>query len=79
MVHGLDKFYEAHGEDASGDPFRSPFRNFYYTQFPKVESSGKPVLQYVMMGLRWEDIKSKDSPRRMVKNALELMFGPGPW
>lgn len=66
IVAGLDKLYEAYGQ---------AFRNFYYQKMPQHEAADKPIIRYTMLGIRWEDIKSKDSSIRDIKSSLERMFG----
>ena len=66
IVAGLDQIYEVYGDN---------FREFYYSQMPKLGALDKPVLQYVMIGIRWEDVKTKDSKIRNIRNSLERMFG----
>lgn len=67
ITSGLDLLYKMHGND---------FRNFYYTEVPSFNLEGDfPTMRYMVIGLRWEDIKCADSKRRVIENALGLKFG----
>jgi len=68
IVAALDQVYDKYGDT---------FRDFYYAQMPQYEAPSKPILHYVMVGIRWEDIKAKESPSRSVRHSLTRMFGPG--